>query len=239
MHEVLDLKIRENELEVVQSSKYLGVKINRFLDWKEQIMAVSAKVSRALDFLKHTKSFLTRETLRTLYIGIVEPYFRYCNSVWSCACSTEIKQLQKLQNHAARIDTNSSYDAPSRPLLEGLGWKTIDELISNEFQIMVYKSLNGLGPQYLCNVFTKNSTISTHSLHNARIDLRLPLKRTTNGQKCLSYRQWRRQGGARGAVAPPNVEKDGPRNSSKVDEKIGEGVRIHLRCKKIINTKYF
>ena len=45
--------------------------------------------------------------------------------------------------------------------------------------------------------------------------------------------------GARGAVAPPNVEKDGLRNSSKFDEKIGEGVGIHVRCEKIINTKYF
>ena len=35
-------------------------------------------------------------------------------------------------------------------------------------------------------------------------------------------KQWRRQGGVRGAVAP-HVEKDGPRNSSKFDEKIGEG----------------
>ena len=35
--------------------------------------------------------------------------------------------------------------------------------------------------------------------------------------------------GAGGAVAP-NVEKDGPRNSSKFDEKIERGVRIHLRC---------
>ena len=43
--------------------------------------------------------------------------------------------------------------------------------------------------------------------------------------------------GARGRL-PPNVEKDGPRNSSKFDEKIG-GVGIHLRCEKIINTKYF
>ena len=45
--------------------------------------------------------------------------------------------------------------------------------------------------------------------------------------------------GQGGAVAPPNVEKDGPRNSSKFDEKIGGGVGIHLRCEKIINTKYF
>ena len=45
--------------------------------------------------------------------------------------------------------------------------------------------------------------------------------------------------GARGDGCPPNVEKDGPRNSSKFDEEIGEGVGIHLSCEKIINIKYF
>ena len=50
--------------------------------------------------------------------------------------------------------------------------------------------------------------------------------------------QWRRKGGQGGRL-PPNVGKDGPRNSSKFDEKIGMGVGTHLRCEKIINTKYF
>ena len=36
--------------------------------------------------------------------------------------------------------------------------------------------------------------------------------------------------GARGAVAPPpNVEKDGPHNSSKFDDKIGGGVGKMLK----------
>ena len=39
----------------------------------------------------------------------------------------------------------------------------------------------------------------------------------------VSVCQWRRQGGARGGGCPPNVEKDGPRNSSKFDEKIEGG----------------
>ena len=33
----LKLKIRDNELEVVQKSKYLGVQIDNNLDWKEHI----------------------------------------------------------------------------------------------------------------------------------------------------------------------------------------------------------
>ena len=112
----------------------------------------------------------------------------YCCSVWGYAGSTEIKQLQKLQNRAATIVTKSSYDTPSKNLLKGIGWKTIDELIKIESEIMVYNSLNGLSPQHLCDLLAKNSTFSSHSFRNTKTDLRLPLKRTRNGQKCFSFR---------------------------------------------------
>ena len=184
----LDLNLRESELEVVQKTKYLGVQIDCSLDWKEQINAVSAKVSRAVGFLKHAKNFLPRETLKTLYTGIVEPHFRYCCSVWGCCGSTEINQLQKLQNRAARIVTNSSFNTPSRPLIEVLGWKTIEQLISIESKTMVFKSLNELAPQYLCGLFTKNSQCSTRTLRNTGTDVRLPKKNSANGKKCFSFR---------------------------------------------------
>ena len=184
----MDLNLRESELEVVQKTKYLGVQIDCSLDWKEQIKAVSAKVSRAVGFLKHAKNFLPRETLKTLYAGIVEPHFRYRCSVWGCCGSTEINQLQKLQNRAARIVTNSSFDTPSRPLIEVLGWKTIEQLISIESETMVFKSLNELAPQYLCGLFTKNSQCSTRTLRNTGTDVRLPKKNSANGQKCFSFR---------------------------------------------------
>ena len=187
-NEALELKIRENELEVVQKTKYLGVQIDCNLDWKEQIKAVSIKVSRAIGFLKHAKSFLPMASLKTLYTGIVEPHFRYCCSVWGCAGSTDINQLQKLQNRAARIITKSSFDTPSRPLITELGWKTVEELIGNESKTMVFKSLNDLAPQYLCNLFTKNSACSSRILRKTETDLRLPKKRSANGQKCFYFR---------------------------------------------------
>ena len=151
----LALKIRKNGLQVVQKTKYLGVEIDCSLDWEEQIKAVSTKVSRAVGFLKHARSFLPKDTLKSIYMGIVEPHFRYCCSIWGSASSTEINQLQKLQNHAARIVTKSSFDAPSSPLIEILGSKTVRELIQNESQTMVFKPLNGLAPQSLCNLSQK------------------------------------------------------------------------------------
>ena len=49
-------------------------------------------------------------------------------------------------NQAVRIITGSNYDTPSRPLINHLVLKTIEDLIKHEYQIMVFKSRNGLAP---------------------------------------------------------------------------------------------
>ena len=53
---------------------------------------------------------------------------------------------------------------------------------------MVYKSINGLAPQYMSNLFTRNSASSSRDLRNTQTDLRLPKKTSINGQKCFSFR---------------------------------------------------
>ena len=176
------LTIRNKELEVIQNNKYLGVVSLNSLNWKEHIKTISAKVSKAICFLRHAKAFLQQETLQTLYTGIVEPHFRYCCSVWGCAGSTEINQLQKLQHRAARILSKSSFSTPSRPLIDKSGFKTIEHLIADKSKIMVFKSLHDLAPPYLCNHFTRNSNSSSYALRNTATGLKLPKKKSCNGQ---------------------------------------------------------
>ena len=50
----------------------------------------------------------------------------------------------ELENRAARISTGSNYDAPSKPLIGNLSWKTIIVMIQFELRVMVFKSLNQL-----------------------------------------------------------------------------------------------
>ena len=73
-------------------------------------------------------------------------------------CGNQASTLQKLQNRAAIIVTNSSYDARADAVIEKLSWPTISEIIKRETTTMVYKSLNGLVPMYLSNIFSRNST---------------------------------------------------------------------------------
>ena len=78
----LDLKIRDNDLETIQKTNYLGVQIDNSLNWEEHIKTVSAKDSRAIGFLKHAKTFLGQETLKTFYTGILEPPLDIVTLFW-------------------------------------------------------------------------------------------------------------------------------------------------------------
>ena len=170
--------IRETSVEVASNTKYLGVQLDEHLSWKEHIKVVTAKVSRAIGLLKYAKKYLPIAVVNTLYSSIVEPHFQYCCSVWGCCNSTDILQLQRLQNRAARVLTNSQFDALSKPLIQSLGWQ----------KLTVFKCLNDLAPRYLSEFFTKNVDCISRNLRNTSTDLRLPLKSSSTGQKCFSFR---------------------------------------------------
>ena len=100
-----------------------------------------------------------------------------------CSDSRTLFELQKLQNRAARILTNSAFDAPSSPSLKNLGWMKVSDLISFESNQLVSKSLKNQAPQYICNLFQRNSDCSSRDLRNTATDLRLPMFTSLNGKK--------------------------------------------------------
>ena len=48
--------------------------------------------------------------------------------------------------------------------------------------------LGDLAPEYLSEIFTKNSACSRKNLRNTATDLQVPLMKTCNGQRAFSYR---------------------------------------------------
>ena len=53
---------------------------------------------------------------------------------------------------------------------------------------MVYKTLHGLAPPYMKSMFHKLSESCNRTLRNTSTDLRIPLCKTSNGQRSFSYR---------------------------------------------------
>ena len=63
----------------------------------------------------------------------------------------------------------------------------IEQLFSGAAKI-VGKSLHDLAPPYLCDLSTCNSISSSYALRSMATDLKLPKKKSCNGQKCFFYR---------------------------------------------------
>ena len=143
------MKIQEEPIDNAVIKNYLGIQVDRDLDWKDHIKALSSKLSRPIGLLKHAKRFLPQGMLKTLYTRIVDPHFRFCCSAWDNCGTMEKNELEKLQNRVARILTSSRHDADARPLLNTLGLKTIQDLIGTENNTLVFKPLIGLAPEYL------------------------------------------------------------------------------------------
>ena len=150
--------------------------------------AVASKVTRAISMIRHAKQFLPKHTLKVLYQGLVEPHFRFCCSVWGTCGVTTRCTLEKLQNRAIRIITDSPFDAPAKPLLRQLRLPSIAELIHQESAGMVYKAMNGQPPAYLSSLFNSTSAVTNRMLRNSNLNLRPPRMKTTFGQNSFAYR---------------------------------------------------
>ena len=62
-----------------------------------------------------------------------------------------------------------------------------NEITTAETVVMVYKSINSLDPNYLSNLFTKNTSRDIITLRSSDTDLYVPFMNTKNDQKAFSY----------------------------------------------------
>jgi len=69
-----------------------------------------------------------------------------------------------------------------------LEWKSFQEIIADETKMMVFKSHNDFGPKYMYKMFRRHSHLTERILRKTTTDLKLPLRKSTVGQRSLSYR---------------------------------------------------
>ena len=161
-------------LSKVRSVKCLGVDIDENITWEIHIQRIRLKVSRniaALE-LRKVKKLFSRKNLVSLYRALIEPYFIYCSIVWDNLSETLEKQLQVLQNRAARIITGAPLLKSSSLILAELNWMNIKEMREKQKAIMMYKIVHGLAPEYLTEMFTFQCSLKF------KLNFDLPVNRT-------------------------------------------------------------
>ena len=159
----------------VEHAKSLGLIIDDRLSWSNHIKELCRKISLAIGALRRIRSLISQSTAVQIYNALIQPHFDYCAPVWDGLSSYLCEKLQKLQNRAARVILQANYEVYSSLLLETLKWHQLSLRRRKQKAIMMFKSLNGLAPVYLHDLFRSigqfkreiNRALETFNSHSA------------------------------------------------------------------------
>ena len=151
---------------------------------------------------------MPQSTLLNIFNSLVQSHFDYWSLVWGNCGKTLSNKLQKLQNRAARVITSSNFDVDVDSLFHKLSWKDLKSQRQIQNALMVFKSLNGLVPEYPTSKFIKRNE-SNYSLRDS-VNKLVPFPRTNDMKNSFSY-----SGATLWNSLPCNIRESGSLNQFK------------------------
>ena len=113
----LDLLIENVPIERIgnncaeSSFKFVGVKIDEFLNWKHHLTSLRSKLTSANFVLSKVRNILPENTKLTIYNSLFKSHLDYCNIAWRKSNSNLLSKLQVIQKKAMRNVCNSKANA--------------------------------------------------------------------------------------------------------------------------------
>ena len=178
----INIEIDGKSIKRVNEAKSLGLLIDEHLSWTKHIDEKSKTISSAFGALKRIRPFISESSALQIYQVLILPHFDYCSSVWD---ELSVTSSDKLQNRAARVITRSSYDTSTSFLLKRLHWDDLSTRRKKLKATLMFKTIKGLSPLYLQNLFSIRST--SYNLSDSEIKLDLPKPRTNYRKRSFGY----------------------------------------------------
>ncbi len=140
----LSLYINNNIMDRVNNIKYLGLTVSYNLNWELHINNILKTVNIHLGILSRIRYFLPRRLLKLYYYCNVQSHMQYGIAVWGAAKQTHLAPLITVIKKAARLITFSGYLEHSQPLLNRLGFQTLNNIWIQFVLANFYKIRNNM-----------------------------------------------------------------------------------------------
>ena len=95
----IKIKLSGKRFYPTNSIKYLGLKIDRFLYWHDQVNSIAVKLSRANALLLKIRNYVNMKTLRNIYFTIFDSLLSYSCIAWTQNINS-VRKLTILQKKA-------------------------------------------------------------------------------------------------------------------------------------------
>ena len=137
------IKLSRKRLYPSNSIKYLGVKIDENLNWKDHIHDIATRLNRANGLLFKIRNYVNFNTLKSIYFAIFDSHINYANLIWGQNLNSAFR-IVTLQKKAIRIINNQPRNSHSSLLFKKSNiLKFEDKILINNI-IFISKSINNL-----------------------------------------------------------------------------------------------
>ena len=179
----------DNPINIVSSTKYLGVFIDNKLNFKEHILTLENKIARSVGILSKVRYNFPLKTLLQLYHVLIHPLLTYGIVVWGSTYPSYHIKLKTLQNKAMRIISGSHYRDEANPLYKKLEVLQIHDLYTYETAKFVFSCFYNLAPIFLIDFFTKVDEVSQRATRHSvnKYSLYTPRYPTNRLQRSIKY----------------------------------------------------
>ena len=152
---------------------YLGLTIDCFLSFDVMIDNICNKLKCRVAMIQRIRYFLSSHHLSSHYYAFIQPFIDYCILIWGHSFASNLNRIQKLQNRAARIITNSyDFNISGLTIVKDLNWLNVSQRRDYINNLLIYKCLYCDAPNYLldqlsimCEVSSRDTRQSDdHSL---------------------------------------------------------------------------
>ena len=140
------------EIEPSSSVRNIGVFFDKHLNLDSHI----SSICRSCLFHIHNKWKILRwisfSVCETLVHALISCRLDFCNSLLFGISKSSLTKLQSVQNAAARLVTLTRKSEHITPILLDLHWLPVEQRIEFKINLLTFKILNGLSPDYLCDL---------------------------------------------------------------------------------------
>ena len=147
----------------ISSTKDLGILMDQRLTFEPQILNLKRDCFRLLRNVVKRRYLFSNEQLKLIVNSIIVCKLDYCNSLYYGVNKHLLNQLQLIQNAAAKAIVGLYKFDHLGDTLKDLHWLPIIYRIVFKILLIVFKCLNGMGPDYLCSML--NFAHFNHSIY--------------------------------------------------------------------------
>ena len=157
MQDNVDIQIGSNTVSPADTARNIGAVLDCHMKLESQINNTCRAAHFQLRNIRTISKYLPRTSLEVLFHAFVTSRLDHLNSLLIGLPNYLLAKLQRVQNTAARILTNTPRQEHITPTLRQLHWLPVKFCIDFKILLMTFKCLNNEAPQYLCDLLTQYS----------------------------------------------------------------------------------